>query len=375
MSEITNDQVLEALGEVQDPDLHKGLVELNMIRDVSVCGDMVKFRVVLTTPACPLKEKIENDCRDALSRNLPALTSVNIKMDAEVTAPFGRSSDFAPGVKNFIAVGSGKGGVGKSTCSMNIAVGLARAGAKVGLLDTDVYGPSVPLLAGVTREEYLEHAAEAQANQQTEKPGLSIPPVERHGIKLMSIGFLVDPDKAVIWRGPMVHSAVQQFLRDTEWGELDYLVIDMPPGTGDVQLTLSQSIPLTGAVIVCTPQDVALADARKAYGMFQTTKTPVLGMIENMSYFELPDGQREYIFGEGGAEREAEALGLPFLGAIPLETSVRVGGDQGTPMMASEDDGSKAHQAFQTVVDNLASVIAKHNHASKPRRQLKIVKT
>lgn len=372
---VTEDQVLDALRPVKDPHIEKSIVALKHVRDVNVCGDLIKFTVVMTTPGSPHLESFKKECKAAVEA-LDGVKLANVKIDTEVSSPFGRTSDFAPGVKNFIAVGSGKGGVGKSTCAINIAIGLANAGAKVGLLDTDVYGPSVPLLTGITREEYLAYAAEQQEKRadRKEKSGITIPPIEKFGIKIMTIGFLVDPDKAVIWRGPMVHGAVQQFLRDTEWGELDYLIIDMPPGTGDVQLTLSQSIPLTGAVLVCTPQDVALADAAKAYGMFQTTKTDVLGMIENMAYFQLPNGEKEYIFGDGGAMRQAEELKIPFLGSVPLETAVRVGGDKGEPLMSQEND-SASRKAFQEIVDKLADEISKHNYSTRPRRQLKIIKT
>jgi ATP-binding protein involved in chromosome partitioning len=372
---VTEDQVLDALRSIKDPHIDKSIVALKNVRDINVCGDLVKFTVVLTTPGSPHVNSLKNECKAAVE-SLEDVSMANVKMDTEVNSPFGRTSDFAPGVKNFIAVGSGKGGVGKSTCAINIAIGLANAGAKVGLLDTDIYGPSIPLLAGITREEYLAYAAEQQekGGDRKEKTGITIPPIEKFGIKIMTIGFLVDPDKAVIWRGPMVHGAVQQFLRDTEWGELDYLIIDMPPGTGDVQLTLSQSIPLTGAVLVCTPQALALADAAKAHGMFQTTKTDVLGMIENMAYFELPSGEKEYIFGQGGAEKQADDLKIPFLGSIPLETSVRIGGDNGEPLMSTEGD-SASRKAFQEIVDNLAAQVSKHNYSTRPRRQLKIIKT
>lgn len=375
---LTEDQVRDALRKVQEPDLGKDIVSLRMVKDISVCGDMVKFRVALSNPASKAKSDIQAACKDAVSA-LEGVKLVNVVMDTEVSSSQTRKSELAPGVKNFIAVGSGKGGVGKSTCSMNIAVGLAKTGAKVGILDTDVYGPSIPILAGIKREDYLAYAAEQKESGEGDQAGLTIPPYEKYGVKIMSIGFLVDPDKAVIWRGPMVHGAVQQFLRDTTWGELDYLIIDMPPGTGDVQLTLSQSIPLTGAVIVCTPQDVALADALKAYKMFETTKTKVLGMVENMAYFQLPNGDKEYIFGQGGAEKQAEQLGIPFLGSIPLETTVRIGGDEGLPTMANEalteDESCASRPAFQGIVDNLATEIARHNYQQRPRRQLKIIKT
>lgn len=374
MADITNDRVRDVVAEIQDPDIGKGLGALDMIKDVSVCDDMVKIQLRSANPTGKAHKALTAAVEGKVKEAFPELKLVNVKIAYEASRPHGRTGQFATEVQNFIAVGSGKGGVGKSTCAMNIAIGLANTGARVGLLDTDVYGPSVPLLAGISREEYLAHAAEAKQNEEKDKPGVSIPPIEKFGVKIMSIGFLVDPDKAVIWRGPMVHQAVQQFLRDVDWGPLDYLIIDMPPGTGDVQITLSQTIPLTGAVLVCTPQTVALADAKKAYGMFETTKTEVLGMIENMSWFELPDGTREHIFGEGGAAREAEALDIPLLGSVPLETGVRIGGDEGKPLMATEGE-SPARKAFQGVVDTLASVVAKHNFGTRPRRSLKIIKT
>jgi ATP-binding protein involved in chromosome partitioning len=291
---VTQDQILDALRPIEDPDLGKSIVALKMVDGINICGDMVKFRIVLSNPMSLHKESLKSKAKAAVEA-LDGIKLANVQVDTEVSAPHSRGSELAGQVRNFIAVGSGKGGVGKSTVALNLAIGFAKAGARVGLLDTDVYGPSVPLLTGITREEYLEFAAAQKAAKGEDEPkpaGISIPPIEKFGIKIMTIGFLVDPDKAVIWRGPMVHQAVQQFLRDTEWGELDYLFIDMPPGTGDVQLTLSQSIPLTGAVLVCTPQDVALADALKAFGMFETTKTKVLGMVENILYLPYSSFRR-----------------------------------------------------------------------------------
>lgn len=359
---VNETQILDALRVVKDPDLGKDIVTLGMVKDVNPCGDLVKFTLTLKTPSAEAKARLVKEAKAAVEA-LDGITMANVLTETEVSAPFGRNSPFAEGVKNFIAVGSGKGGVGKSTVSINLAVGLAKLGAKVGLLDTDVYGPSVPTLAGITREEYLEFAGAKQAEQK-DKDGISIPAIEKYGIKIMTIGFLVDPDKAVIWRGPMVHGAVQQFLRDTQWGELDYLIIDMPPGTGDVQLTLSQTIPLTGSVIVSTPQKVALADVRKAYGMFQTTKTPVLGLVENMS---------GSFFGSSGAENYAKEIGIPFLGTIPMDAAVCESGDSGKPVMV--DGEGPGGEAFAKVVENLAAAVAKHNYSTRPRRQLKILKT
>lgn len=359
---VNENQILDALRAVKDPDLGKDIVTLGMVKGISPCDDLVKFTLVLKSPSTETRDRLVKEAKAAVEA-IDGISLANVLTETEVSSPFGRTSPFAEGVKNFIAVGSGKGGVGKSTVSINLAVGLAKLGAKVGLLDTDVYGPSVPTLAGITREEYLEFAGAKQAENK-DKEGVTIPAIEKYGIKIMTIGFLVDPDKAVIWRGPMVHGAVQQFLRDTEWGELDYLIIDMPPGTGDVQLTLSQTIPLTGAVIVSTPQKVALDDVRKAYGMFQTTKTPVLGLVENMS---------GSIFGTNGAEEYAKAVDVPFLGTIPMDGAVCESGDSGRPLMV--DAEGPAGEAFTKVVEELAAAVSKHNYSTRPRRQLKILKT
>jgi ATP-binding protein involved in chromosome partitioning len=287
---------------------------------------------------------------------------------------FAEKQPTAPGVKNFIAVGSGKGGVGKSTVAVNLAVGLAAAGASVGLLDTDVYGPSVPLLTGITRESYLDFASQdGRLAEQGDRP--MIEPIVKFGVKIMSIGFLVEPEKAVIWRGPMVHGAIQQFLRDIRWGELDYLIMDMPPGTGDVQLTLSQTVPLTGAVIVCTPQPVALADARKAFQMFQTTRTDVLGIVENMAYFQCRHcHEKEPIFGSGGGEKAASEWGIPFLGSLPIDVSVRAGGDEGRPVMAFEDE-SPIKTAFREVVERIAAAVSVKNAKRAARRVLPVTRS
>jgi ATP-binding protein involved in chromosome partitioning len=379
---ITDELVLAALKTVPEPELGKDLVTLGMVKDISICGGAVKFTVELTTPACPLKRMIEDDCKRAVSK-IPGVESITVNMTSNVRRGHeGEKAPFAPGVKNFIAVGSGKGGVGKSTVAVNVAVGLAAAGAKVGLLDADVYGPSVPLLTGETMgpEEYMEKYPAKRGRLLSpggphEDPQYQIllQPVEKFGLKIMSLGFLVEAEKAVVWRGPMVHGAIQQLLRDVDWGDLDYLVFDMPPGTGDVQLTLSQTVPLTGAVIVCTPQPVALADARKAFQMFETTKTPVLGLVENMSYFLCKHcNEREEIFGSGGAQKAAEEWGIPFLGSLPIDTQVRVGGDEGRPVMAFEGD-PPIKKAFREVVERVAAEVSKKNAVRK--RALPIVRT
>jgi ATP-binding protein involved in chromosome partitioning len=312
---ITEQVVLKALAGVKDPDLGRDLVDLGMIKNIRVNGSDVALSVELTTPACPLKGKIESDVRTALKQNLPQLTSIEIEMTAQVRGQ-GMTGQVQIPVKNVFAVGSGKGGVGKSTVAASIAYGLQSYGASVGLMDADVYGPSIPHMLGV--------------NQRPMTRGNRIEPVEVDGLKVMSMGFLVPPEEAVVWRGPMLHGAVTQFLRDVEWGDLDYLVIDLPPGTGDVVLTLSQIIPLVGGVIVCTPQDVALLDAIKALNMFKKVKIAPLGIVENMSHFDCPKcGHRSEIFGHGGAHRKADELGVPFLGEIPINLQMRINGDEG----------------------------------------------
>jgi ATP-binding protein involved in chromosome partitioning len=340
---VTEAAVLKALASVEDPDLHKDLVALGMIHDVEVDGGSVRFRVVLTTPACPVKEQLESECEQAVAA-LPGVDKVHVQMEAN-TARDGKLAGQAllPGVRNTIAVASGKGGVGKSTVAVNIAVALAVDGAAVGLLDADIYGPSIPILLGVHGQPEMS-------------PDKKIVPIEAHGIRLMSIGFMLsDPDQAMVWRGPMVHSALRNFLEDVAWGELDYLVVDMPPGTGDAHLTLTQSIPLTGAVIVTTPQDVALSDARKGVTLFRKTSTPILGIVENMSYFIAPDtGKRYDIFRHGGGKAAAEELGVPFLSEIPIDLTICQGGDAGVPASSPESDSPQ-----KSVLFDLAREIAK----------------
>lgn len=347
MAEITKKSVIDALRNVDDPDLHKDLVSLNMIENVEVEGNNVSFDVVLTTPACPMKDKIKNDCLEAVKKDLPGVGEINIKLTSRVTSQLG-SDNIIPGVKNTIAVASGKGGVGKSTVAANLAVALAKEGAKVGLIDADIYGPSIPLMFGIEKTPQLHK------NDETNK----ILPLEKFGIKVMSIGFLVDDNQAVIWRGPMASSAVRQFLTDLEWGNLDYLIFDLPPGTGDIQLTLVQTIPLTGSVIVSTPQDVALIDAKKGLKMFEKVNVPVLGIIENMSYFIAPDtGKRYEIFGSGGAEKLAKDLDTKFLGGIPIDPQIREGGDEGRPIVIKEPDGEHASK-FKSLAQNMAAEIS-----------------
>jgi ATP-binding protein involved in chromosome partitioning len=330
--------ILAALGTVQDPDLRKDLVTLNMIHDLKISGDEVSFRIVLTTPACPMKAKMEREARAAVQA-LPGVSSVNVVMDAEVPAD-GRARGLMPiPVRNAIAIASGKGGVGKSTVAVNVAVALAKSGARVGLLDADIYGPNVPTMMGVTS------MPPPQNNKMI--------PAENYGVKVMSIGFLVKPDQPLVWRGPMLHSAIRQFIGDVDWGELDYMIIDLPPGTGDAPLSLAQSLPLSGSVIVTLPQQVSLDDARRGLEMFRQLDVPVFGVVENMSYLEMPDGSRVDVFGTGGGERLAAESGVPFIGAIPMDPIVRQGGDAGLPVVVS-DPGSPVALALTAVAEDIA---------------------
>ncbi len=342
MSVITEQAITNALRTVNDPELHKDLVSLGMIEKIHIDGSIVNVKVELTTPACPLKGKIEGDVVAAVLK-VPNVTHVNVSFGAQVRPPM---QNPLPGVKHIIAVGSGKGGVGKSTVAANLALSLAMDGAKVGLLDSDVYGPSIGQMMGATNERMF-------AND--DKKML---PLEKHGLKFISMANLVAPGQATVWRGPMLHSFVQQTLKDAAWGELDYLIIDLPPGTGDVQLSLSQTVSMTGAVIVSTPQDVALIDATRAMDMFRKANVPILGMIENMSYFVAPDtGKRYDIFGHGGAKREAERNNIPFLGEIPIGMQVREDGDTGTPVVLAHPETVEA-QALVSIARVLAGRIS-----------------
>src|ERR1700755_1127023 len=334
---LTSEEVLKALSNVEEPDLKKDLVTLNMIKDIKIDGSKLSFSVILTTPACPLKAMIENACRNAISHFISKDIEVHVNMTSRVTS---QKNTGVPGVKNIIAVASGKGGVGKSTVAVNLALGLAKAGAKVGLIDADIYGPSLPIMFGL-------EGARPKASQADGKT--RIEPIEKYGIKLLSIGFFTDPNQPVPWRGPMVSTAVKQLFNDADWGDLDYLVVDLPPGTGDIHITITQTFPVTGAVIVTTPQNVALADAKKGIGMFlmDAINVPLLGVVENMSYFtpaELPEN-KYYIFGQEGGKRLAEEYDIPFLGQIPLVQSLREGGDQGIPAMLNSSD-AHTRQAF-----------------------------
>jgi ATP-binding protein involved in chromosome partitioning len=339
---------------VQEPDLGKDLVTLNMVRDIVIEGNFVSFTVVLTTPACPLKDQIKNACINAVKLLVNKEAVVKVNFTSSTTTVRAEKNTVLPGVKNVIAVVSGKGGVGKSTVSANLALALAKGGASVGLLDADIYGPSVPIMFGVRGERPM----------MTEINGKGmIVPLDRYGIKLLSIGLLVDEKNAVVWRGPMASNAIRQFITEVHWGELDYLVIDMPPGTGDIHLTLMQTAPVTGVVVVTTPQDVALADAKKGIAMFGQAQmnVPIIGLVENMSYFEpaeLP-GHRYYIFGKEGGRRLAEEYDLPFLGQIPLVQSIREGGDYGVPAMMGDDEISK--KAFADFAGIVARSISMRN--------------
>jgi len=345
MSQVTEQNVIEALRQIQDPDLHKDIVSLGFIKDLHIDGGDVSFRIVLTTPACPVKAEMETAARDFVGA-LPGVSSVKVTMDAEVPKGRGFGEKVAvEGVRNIIAVSSGKGGVGKSTVAVNVAVSLALNGARVGLMDADVYGPNVPIMLGAS-----------QARPEVE--GNKLIPIEAYGVRLMSMAVLQPGDKPMIVRGPILHGLVKQFLSDVKWGELDYLIVDMPPGTGDVQLSLAQLVPVQGAVLVTTPQDVAIADVRRALRMFETVAVPVLGIVENMSYFIAPDtGTRYNIFGEGGGRKLADTYGVPFLGTVPLGIEVREGGDKGVPVVVSHPESPQA-QAFRQVAEEVARQVS-----------------
>jgi ATP-binding protein involved in chromosome partitioning len=362
---ITKEAVIKALSNVQEPDLGKDLVTLNMVHDVVVEGKNVSFTVVLTTPACPLKDMIEKACINAVKLLVDKEAVVTVNLTANVNTNRTDSKSVLPGVKNIIMVASGKGGVGKSTVAVNLALGLAQEGAAVGLLDADIYGPSIPIMLGMRDERPMMTQVDGKGK---------IVPMERFGIKAMSIGLLIDEKQAVIWRGPMASSALKQFITDVHWQELDYLVIDLPPGTGDVHLTLVQAVPVTGAVIVSTPQAVAAADARKAIMMFkqENIKIPIMGIVENMAYFtpaELPEN-KYYLFGKGGAKQMAEQFELPFLGEIPLVQSIREGGDKGIPAIL--DDESITQEIFKELAQNVARNVSIRNANLEPTKVLQV---
>ena len=333
---MTNEEILAALSNVQEPDLGKDLVTLNMVKDIVVNGMEVSFTVVLTTPACPLKDLIMNACINAVKLLVNKQAIVTVNFTSNTTSNRKDAKTVLSGVKNIIAVVSGKGGVGKSTVASNFALALAQSGASVGLMDADIYGPSQHIMFGVRGDRPMMKEVDGK--------GLIVP-IEKFGIKMMSIGLLVDEKQAVVWRGPMVSSAIRQFVSDVDWGELDYLVIDMPPGTGDIHLTVVQTVPVTGVIVVTTPQTVALADAKKGIAMFGQAqlKVPIIGLVENMSYFtpeELPEN-KYYLFGKNGGKNLAEEFDIPFLGQIPIVQAIREGGDIGVPVMVSDDEISK----------------------------------
>jgi ATP-binding protein involved in chromosome partitioning len=356
MSDVTREQVLEALSGVMEPEVLRPLPELKMVQAVEIDGSTVRLVVELLYPTAPYKTDLETSIREAVTA-LPGVESVAVEWTQRVRSSGRGKADAEPmqGVKNVIAVASGKGGVGKSTVAANLAVALAATGASVGLLDADVYGPSMPLMMGTNAKPAVNNG--------------KIVPLEAHGVKVMSIGFLLDPNKALIWRGPLVAQLINQFLNDVLWGELDYLVLDLPPGTGDVQLTLVQKIPIAGAVIVTTPQEVALLDAVKGLRMFEEVKTPVIGIVENMSGFVCPCcGERTPIFDEGGGQRTADAHGVPLIGEIPIEPAIRAGGDQGIPVIIGHPDSASA-EAFRHLADRVAATLAR-DAVKQPRKPM-----
>lgn len=347
---VTEAQILEALRAVQDPDLHRDIVSLGFVKDLRVCGGNVAFSIELTTPACPVKDQMKSQAENAV-RALAGVGEVTIQMTAQVTSsrPSYENRPSIPGVKNVIAVSSGKGGVGKSTVAVNLACALRETGARVGILDGDLYGPNIPMMLGITGRPHAE--------------GNKIIPFVQHGLQVISVGLMIAEDQPVIWRGPMLHSAIKQFLFDVLWDDLDYLVVDLPPGTGDAQLSLSQQAHVMGAVIVTTPQDVSVHDVRKAIRMFETVKVPILGVVENMSYFTPPGHSERYeIFGKGGGQRIEDEFGVPLLGQLPIDLSVREGGDRGQPAVQSHPDTAFA-VAFRAIAGQVAARISTLNAA------------
>ena len=357
MTTITKEAILAALSKVQEPELHQDLVTLNMIRQLEIDGDQVSFTIMLTTPACPLRTQIEREAKQAVMA-IAGVNSVSIKMDSDVPNDGRMRGLVNMPIRNAIAVGSGKGGVGKSTVAVNIAIALAQSGARVGLMDADIYGPNTPTMLGVDRLPPPQ--------------GPRLIPAEAYGIKMISMGLLVKPGQPLIWRGPMLNSAIRQFLSDVEWGELDYLIVDLPPGTGDAALSLAQALPLSGAVIVTLPQLVSLEDAGRGLNMFRTLEVPILGIIENMSYLELPDGTRMDIFGTGGGERLAQATQANFLGQIPMDQNVRIGGDNGRPIVVTHPDSPVA-AALTDIARKIAAQISVAALSAKNELPINIV--
>jgi ATP-binding protein involved in chromosome partitioning len=348
----TEAAVLDALKAVHDPDLHRDIVSLKFIKNLRIQGGRVSFSIELTTPACPVKDQMRDQARDLVSR-IPGVTSVEIEMTAQVRSTLapdaGRAS--VPGVKNIIAVGAGKGGVGKTTVAVNLAIALSQCGSRVAMIDGDIYGPNVPIMLGL--------------NTQLTTDGKKIIPAEQYGIQLVSMAFLTGDDAPVIWRGPMLHGVIQQFFREVRWEGIDYLIVDMPPGTGDVALSLSQTVPVSGSVVVTTPQTVSLADTRRAVRMYQKLNVPTLGLVENMSHFICPTCRTESdIFGKGGGEAMASELEVPFLGRIPIYEPIRIGGDTGVPIVIGEPS-SPAAQAFRVAAEQLAAQVSIASYAKK----------
>ncbi|MBN2118818.1 MAG: Mrp/NBP35 family ATP-binding protein [Anaerolineales bacterium] len=354
---VTKEAVLAALSKVQEPELHKDLVTLNMIRALDIKDNVVSFTIMLTTPACPLKTQIEKEARQAVM-GVEGVKSVSIKFDSDVPNDGRMRGLLSMPIRNAIAVGSGKGGVGKSTIAVNIAIALAQSGARVGLMDADIYGPNIPTMLGVDRLPPPQ--------------GQRLIPAQAYGIKMMSMGLLVKPGQPLIWRGPMLNSAIRQFLGDVEWGELDYLIVDLPPGTGDASLSLAQALPLSGAVIVTLPQLVSLEDASRGLNMFRTLEVPILGIVENMSYLDLPDGTRMDIFGSGGGEQLAQATGANFLGKVPIDQDVRIGGDSGKPILVSHPDSPVAN-ALREIAQKVAAQVSVAALSAKNELPINIV--
>jgi ATP-binding protein involved in chromosome partitioning len=354
---VSKDQIIDQLRTVNDPELHRDLVALNMVKNVATCDGIATIKIELTTPACPLKDQIESEVRAAVLK-IEGINQVHVEFSANVPKPpqeKARENNPLPNVKNIIAVGAGKGGVGKSTVAINLAVGLARQGAAVAVMDADIYGPSFPTMLGLAGKEPLVRDNMLQ-------------PYEVAGVKAMTMGVMLPEDKPVIWRGPMIQGACKQLIQQTEWGELDYLIIDLPPGTGDVPLSLAQLLPLTGAVVVCTPQKVAQDDARRAVSMFNTLQVDVLGVVENMSYFICDHGDEYDIFGKGGAENMANSLAVPFLGTLPINTALRINSDSGDPAANFEQEGQLGQELLD-IVGNFAgqvSVTALGGGAAQP---------
>jgi ATP-binding protein involved in chromosome partitioning len=341
---ITEAAILDALKVVRDPDLNRDIVSLRFVKNVRIDGGAVAFVIELTTPACPVKDQMRDQARAAVSA-LPGVTSVEVEMTAQVRAAAAEGGKApVPGVKNIIAVGAGKGGVGKTTVAVNLAIALSQSGGRVAMIDGDIYGPNVPIMLGI--------------QTQLTTDGQKIVPAEQYGIQLVSMAFLTGDDAPVIWRGPMLHGAIQQFFREVRWDRIDYLIVDMPPGTGDVALSLSQTVPVSGAVVVTTPQTVSLADTRRAVRMYQKLNVPTLGLVENMSHFVCPGcGVESDIFGKGGGERLAEELSLPFLGRIPIYEPIRIGGDTGVPITIGEPQSPSA-RAFRASAERLAAQLS-----------------